>query len=138
MSHKLKTLWAYSPLIGLLLSLALSLSALIKGHYMAWAVTCIWVFWFGYQLFRDTMNLYQGVGPIYWIVRDNATRKHPRFCKAVMRQVDEPYRIGSGFQVRWKTYSFQVGISHIPKDGNEYTPIMGREMTEEPEEIGQW
>lgn len=135
MVNKLK---AWAPLWGFLLSALLWVVFLLTTRFWLWLAASALVYATGRALFKDTMNLYQGIGPIYWITRDNADYRTPRVAMSFMRMVDPPYRVGRGVQFRWKNYTFQIGLSMVPPDADEYTPIMGRKMDENPEEIGEW
>lgn len=129
---------AYAPLWGFVLSVLIWLMFLITAEFWLWLAACALVYANGRALFQDTMNIYQGVGPVYWITRDNGTDDMPRVSMAFMRMVDPPYRVGKGIQFRAGQYTFQIGLSVIPPDADEYTPVMGRKLDTEPEEIGDW
>ncbi len=63
-----------------------------------------------YFLFRDSMNLFQKVGKVYWITRNNMQRQQPLVSKAFLAHDAPPYYQGKGIQFAYKRYSFQVGI----------------------------
>ena len=100
------------------------------------------ILWGGYEVFKDSLNLLQVVGPIYWVTRYNATPKFPRLCIAFMHEDGKPWRTGTGIQVRFRKYSFQVGICHkhgeVSDEEGELIPVGGRHMIDEPEDIGEW
>lgn len=79
---------------------------------------------------------------LYWIARNNGKKGDPRISKGFMRQTSEPWLVGSGLQVRFGKYIFQIGICGKPKklddqDGLLYA-MQGRVMDVEPKEIGIW
>ena len=61
------------------------------------------------------MNNLHTIGPIYWVLKDNATNKTPRLAMAFMRQTDFPWRVGRGIQLKMNNYSFQIGLSKKTK-----------------------
>lgn len=80
-------------------------------------------------LFRDSMNLFQKVGKLYWITRNDMKREQPFISKAFLAHDSPPYWLGKGIQVaiKWgkttsydysagedwvhpRQYTFQVGI----------------------------
>lgn len=95
-----------------------------------------------YVIFRDTLNLVQNVGRVYWIVRDTAPKGTPRIAKGFMRQVTPPWLVGTGIQFRAFGRTLQVGICTPQTVGSEQEGILlsvqGRLMDEEPEKIGSW
>lgn len=56
----------------------------------------------GYFLFRDSMNLFQKVGRVYWITRNNMKRPQPFISRAFLVHDSPPYWIGKGVQIAWK------------------------------------
>lgn len=91
------------------------------------------------------MNNLHTIGPIYWVLKDNATNKTPRLAMAFMRQTDSPWRVGRGIQLKMNNYSFQIGLSKKTKttddlgelDGLLYA-MQGRVMETSVLEIGDW
>lgn len=91
------------------------------------------------------MNNLHTIGPIYWVLKDNATNKTPRLAMAFMRQTDFPWRVGRGIQLKMNNYSFQIGLSKKTKttddlgelDGLLYA-MQGRVMETSVLEIGDW
>lgn len=69
-----------------------------------------------YFLFRDSMNLWQSVGPIYWVTRDAPTDHWVgwRVRRSWARSGGDPYNEGEGIEFRWSwrgNYrSTQIGI----------------------------
>lgn len=68
-----------------------------------------------YFLFKDSMNLWQSIGPIYWVTRDTAdTWDGWRVRKAWARSGGDPYNEGHGYEFRWRwrgnAMATQIGI----------------------------
>lgn len=81
-----------------------------------------------YFLFRDSMNLFQKVGRVYWVTRNNMERKQPVLSRAFLAHDSPPYWVGKGIQLaiplrkklaldaeghlwhRPRQWTFQVGI----------------------------
>jgi hypothetical protein len=96
--------------------------------------------WF---LFRDSINLVQSVGPLYWITRDFAPKGTRLVSSGFMRELGAPWRVGKGIQLRIsKNRTFQIGIcaKTLPKDEDSgiLNAVGGRIMEVTPEEIGDW
>lgn len=96
----------------------------------------------GRLIFKDSMNLVQNVGPVYWIIRDNGSLIDPIVCRGFMRQVTAPWLIGQGIQFRLRRHTFQIGMC-FPQPADDETEgvlnaVGGRYMEESPEEIGVW
>lgn len=95
-------------------------------------------------LFKDSLNLVQGFGPIYWITRDGAPSNTPRVSTAFMHELGAPWRVGKGIQFRLpKTMTFQIGFCKKTKPQDEESGVLqavgGRMMHEvTPEDIGEW
>jgi hypothetical protein len=91
------------------------------------------------------MNNLHTIGPIYWVLKDNATSKTPKLAMAFMRQTGSPWRVGRGIQLKMNKYSFQIGLSKKAKttddlgelDGLLYA-MQGRVMETSVLEIGDW
>jgi len=94
----------------------------------------------GYPVFKDTLNVVQGVGFVYWILRD--THKGFSISKGFMRETSVPWRTGVGLQVGLGTYSFQVGVCRKGQYGTEAQGLLkalkGRELHHKPKELGLW
>lgn len=96
--------------------------------------------WF---LFKDSMNLVQSVGRLYWITRDYTPKNTPIVAKAFMRELGEPWRIGSGIQIRFsKNRTFQLGwctkTAPTSEEDGVLNAVGGRYMDITAEEIGEW
>ena len=95
----------------------------------------------GYPVFKGTMNKLQAVGRLYWITRDYCTPNTPFFSKGFMRELDAPWRHGRGLQIRFGSYTFQVGLCR-PQEHDEVSGVLaamdGRFLELEPKEIGKW
>jgi hypothetical protein len=94
-------------------------------------------------LFKDSLNLVQSVGRVYWITRDYVPKGTPIIAKGFMRELGEPWRVGSGLQIRFaKNRTFQVGICAPTAPTDEENGILnavgGRYMDATAEEIGEW
>jgi hypothetical protein len=61
-------------------------------------------------LFKDSMNLFQKVGRLYWITRNNMQREQPLVSRAFLAHDSRPYWQGKGLQFAYRRWSFQVGI----------------------------
>lgn len=96
----------------------------------------------GIPLFKDTMNVLQAVGPVYWITRDNGTSDTPFISPGFMRETGEPWRTGNGLQVRLGKFVFQLGVcqKHPNKEEEEglLFAMKGRDMKLKTEEIASW
>lgn len=91
-----------------------------------------------YFLFRDTMNRLQYVQilRIYWITR-NVPSTDKFFCKAFMRQTAEPWWNGSGYQIRFGKYTFQLGVL-TRKNDDLLSQLGGRYLPEKAKSIRDW
>jgi hypothetical protein len=94
----------------------------------------------GYFLFKDSLNLVQGIGFVYWITRD--THKGFSVSFGFMRETDYPWRTGKGIQIGIGKYVFQTGFCRRNAVLNEtmglYNVVKGRELQHTPKEIGTW
>lgn len=131
---RIKHYFNYWPFVGFVASLiCIALSPM-------WALAGLCVF--GRALFKGTLNLLQGVGPLYWITRDNALRKTPFISIGIMRELNPPWRIGKGIQFTYRTYSFQIGLCkkhrHKTIEDGELAAMGARYMDVEPKELGNW
>lgn len=97
------------------------------------------VFLLLWLVFRDTMNRVQYIQflRIYWIIRDTGVLGTPFIIKSFMRQTSEPWWVGSGFQVRVYTYTFQVGYLKY-RSSDLLSQLEGRYMSSSPKEIRKW
>lgn len=124
-----QTLINYWPIVGLLVSLLLVWSYPIFGFLFIASY---------YYLFRDTMNVLQVVGPVYWITKNN-TPKGPFVSKGFMHEIYEPWRKGTGVQVRVFKYSFQIGLckrQYLDETTGVLSALQGRFLDTSPSDIG--
>lgn len=94
-------------------------------------------------LFKDSINLVQAVGPLYWITRDYVPKGTPIVSKGFMRELGEPWRVGAGIQIRFaQNRTFQIGWCHktapATEDEGVLSAVGGRYMDVTAEEIGEW
>ena len=94
----------------------------------------------GAYVFKDTLNLVQGIGFVYWITRD--THKGFSLSIAFMRETDAPWRTGNGLQIGIGKYSFQIGFCKRNKTTDESEgltrAVKGRKLHYRPKEIREW
>lgn len=96
--------------------------------------------WF---LFKDSLNLVQALGRVYWITRDYVPKGTPIIAKGFMRELGHPWRVGSGIQIRIaRNRTFQVGwcakTSPSSEEEGVLSAVGGRYMDVTAEEIGEW
>ena len=95
-----------------------------------------------FLIFRDTMNVVQAVGPVYWICRDIVPTNTPLIAWGFMRQTSAPWRVGKGIQIRFKKHTFQIGLSCKGKQVSDDTGLLyavqGRYLDDKPKEIRDW
>lgn len=124
----------YYPLIGFTASFAI----LFFNLFVGLAGLSV----FGYLLFNNTMNILQGVGPVYWITRNNSLGATPFISMGIMREVGPPWRVGKGLQITVKPYAFQLGVcrkeSYNSVEEGELGALGARYMDETPKELGTW
>lgn len=125
-----------------LFSAFLSLVSALAGNWSVFLLSFIGFSCLSWVVFSGSMNLVQNVGSVYWIVRNNARRADPIIGSAFMRQVDPPWLIGKGVQIRFGRYSFQIGVCYpssvASEDEGVLNAMQGRYMDEGPREIGSW
>lgn len=94
----------------------------------------------GVYVFKDTLNLVQGIGFVYWVTRD--THRGFSLSIAFMRETDFPWRTGRGIQIGIGKYSFQIGFCKGHRHVNETDGLMravkGRRLHYQPKEIRKW
>lgn len=99
-------------------------------------------FYYGYEIFGNSMNLVQNLGPLYWIVRDNAKAGDKVMSLGFMRQLSEPWLQGKGIQFRVSKYILQVGFCRPNQYPSEDQGILGAMggfyMKDTPKEISKW
>lgn len=127
--RSLRTLISYWPIAGLVISFA-----------TMWTHTAMWFLFMTsyYYMFKDTMNVLQVVGPVYWITKNNSP-KTPIVSKGFMHETSEPWRKGTGVQFRISKHSFQIGLCK-KQDLDETTGVLsslqGRFLDTSPGDIG--
>lgn len=127
------TFWLFVALVCLTIFMAFVQPVL----FFALASLCLLT---GSQVFKNTLNLVQGIGFVYWIVRD--THKGFSLSTGFMRETDFPWRTGRGIQIGIGKYVFQIGFCKRNKLNNEIIglthALKGRELNLKPTEIGEW
>ena len=127
----------YSPLaLGALL---IPVLPFMHGWWLLGAgvagIICWWL------VLRNTLDLVQGVGPIYWLTRQT-TSKRIGVQKSFMRETDYPWRTGHGIQCVVPYRTFQIGIckpsEHYTVEEGLLHSLVGRNLPRKPEEIGTW
>lgn len=89
------------------------------------------------------LNIVYGVGPIYWIIRDNGVTKMPVVSTGWVHELGGYWRKGKGIQIRISKYVFQFGFCKKSnrvmgeQDGILYA-LDGRMMDVKSQEIGDW
>lgn len=89
------------------------------------------------------LNVVFGVGPFYWIVRDNGIKKMPIISSGWVHELGGHWRKGKGLQFRAFKYVFQIGVCKKAEktmdenDGLLYA-LDGRMMDVKSQEIGDW
>ena len=94
-------------------------------------------------MFKGSLNLVQSVGCLYWITRDYVPKNTPFVAKGFMRELGDPWRIGSGIQIKFaKNRTFQIGFCTKTTPPDEEAGVLsavgGRYMDIPAEEIGEW
>lgn len=94
----------------------------------------------GRHVFKDTLNLVQGIGFVYWVIRD--THKGFSLSIGFMRETDYPWRTGKGLQIGIGKHCFQIGFCRRNAPSSEImgltNALKGRELYYQPKEIGEW
>lgn len=121
--------------------LSLPVASVMWGYKGFW-ICVIVANTFGRIVLKDTLNLLQVVGPVYWITRDYVPENTPLVSIGFMKQTDAPWRTGKGLHFNLWKRTFQIGFcrkNHYKNsiDG-ELSVVGGRFMDIEPEEIGAW
>lgn len=91
------------------------------------------------QTFKGTMDLVQGIGPVYWIVRKD--QRIFSVGKGTMHELSAPWRKGAGLYVVVAKRCIQVGLckrQHLNETEGILSAIQGRYLEVEPSEIGNW
>ena len=127
----------YSPLvIGLVL---LPLLPVLHSWWLIAGLSGAMLSW--WLVLRDTLDLVQGVGPVYWLTRQTTVKKLG-LQMAFMRETDYPWRTGRGMQVVVPYRTFQIGIckpsEHYTVEEGLLHSLVGRRLPGKPKEIGPW
>ena len=133
--------------VSFILSTAASFFLLLVENYEV-LLPCLTVaVALGVYIFKDSMNVVQHAGRVYWIIRNNGNNTQPRVCMGFMRQTDPPWLRGKGPQVRIGKFIAQVGILSPDLDGgrellDEETGLLealgGYMLEETPDKIRRW
>ena len=130
-------IFGYAPLV--LGSLILPILPFVRGWLLLALVGAGIICW--WLVLRNTLDLVQGVGPVYWLTRQT-TVKRIGLQVSFMRETDYPWRTGRGEQVLVPYRTFQVGIckpsEHYTKEEGLLHSLVGRSLPEKPEEIREW
>jgi hypothetical protein len=133
----LKKVAGYAPL-WLAVCLVVTLPFLDGVSVYVGAVTlgvCAWL------VFRNTLDLVQGVGPVYWLTRQTNTVTL-RIQFSFMRETDYPWRTGRGMQFVVPYRSFQVGLcqpsKHYSLEEGLLHSLVARKLDKKPGEIAKW
>jgi hypothetical protein len=92
-----------------------------------------------YTIFKGTLDLVQGIGPIYWI-----SRKDARIFSigiGTMHELSAPWRKGKGIYIAAFRRSFQVGIcrrQQLDEVSGTLSAVQGRYLDLSAHEIGNW
>lgn len=95
----------------------------------------------GYLIFRNAVDLFQGVGPLFWIRRHDVVGAK-RLAIVRAHEDDEPWRSGIGISIQLGRHGLVVGLCRrthpsSPEEGL-LRALEGRELDETPEEVGMW
>jgi hypothetical protein len=124
-------LLGYSPYVFVLLYIWLTLffhPVFIVPLVMYWRIA-----------FKGTLNLVQGIGPVYWIVRDDTRMLSAG--RGTMHELAEPWRKGRGLYIVVARYCLQVGLCRtqtFSETEGILSAMQGRFLELEPREIGNW
>ena len=132
-----KTTVGYAPLVlGLLLIPTLPI---LRGWYFLYALLVFLVSW--WLVLRDTLNLVQGIGKVYWLTRSTEVFTF-RVQLSFMRETDYPWRSGKGLQLVFPYRTFQIGIckpsKHYTVDEGLLHSLVARKLPSKPEDIREW
>ena len=130
-------LLGYSPLVtGLLL---LPLLPFLRDGWLWLGLVGVVVSW--WLVLRDTLDMVQGIGPVYWLTRQTDV-KRLGLQRSFMHETDYPWRSGRGIQCIVPYRTFQIGVCKASKcytqeDGLLHS-LVGRKLPQKPKEIGAW
>lgn len=127
----------YSPLaLGVLLLPALPF---MRGWWLLGTGVAGMLCW--WLVLRNTLDLVQGVGPVYWLTRQTDVKKIG-IQSSFMRETDYPWRNGRGIQAVVPYRTFQVGVckpsEHYTKEEGLLHSLVGRRLPSKPKEIREW
>jgi len=126
--------------VPLWLSVSLPFTLVVaRGRYLALALVLLGLsLWW---LLRNTLNLVQGIGPVYWVTR-SSTVKTWGIRRGFMRETDYPWRSGVGIQLVVPYRTFQVGrcraSKHYTQEEGLLHTLLARFLPSESEDIGRW
>ena len=94
---------------------------------------------YAHMVFSNTLDLVQGIGPVYWIIR-----KDPRKVSVglgTMHELGSPWRKGQGVYLVLFHRSFQIGLCHRQQFDDitgTLSAVQGRYLDLSAKEIGNW
>ena len=94
---------------------------------------------YGRLAFKGTLDLVQGVGRLYWIVRKD--QRWFSIGKGTMHELSDPWRKGSGVYIAIAKYCLQIGLCRrqtFNETDGVLSAVQGRFLETEPREIGNW
>jgi hypothetical protein len=92
-----------------------------------------------HAVFRDSRNMVQGVGPIYWFYGDNTWSKSPIAVRYVqLRETMYPYRRGRGVGVLVRNTEVQIGFCRRDPNGSDLQVLDGRDLDVPVAVIKDW
>lgn len=130
----------YWALIGFVISFLLTLVFIALSFFWALLAIALSSF-FGYFLFKNTLNAVQSVGPVYWITRDIVPPHSRVISSGFMHELDAPWRHGKGVQIALFKRTFQIGLCkkhNYDETSGVLAAVQGRFMDESAHEIGNW
>ena len=132
-----KKLLGYSPLVtGLLL---LPVLPFLRDGWLWVGMVGVVVSW--WSVLRDTLDMVQGIGPVYWLTRQTDV-KRLGLQRSFMHETDYPWRSGRGIQCIVPYRTFQIGVCKASKyytqDDGLLHSLVGRKLPQKPKEIGAW
>jgi len=86
-------------------------------------------------------NLYV-VKNVYWILKNTGKKKTKVVSRGFMRQTSAPWLTGTGIQMRFGKYVFQIGLCGKPKELDDTNGLLyamqAREMEAPLRDIRGW
>ena len=90
-----------------------------------WSVITVLAWW---MVLRQTMNKFQGMGPIFWVTRNKDTPRR-LVGRALVHETNEPWRIGHGLYVKLPGRWVTIGVCRRrPRPELRKTIELGEEM----------